>query len=139
MKNKVKTFWVNLPVKDVAKSRKFFKDLGFIENEKHSGGDEFASFFIDENKTVLMLFKEDRFAHFANNPVCDTAKSTEVFLNLDAPSREYVDEFSQMVDDAGGNVFAKPQEVDGWMYLIGFADIDGHRWGMLYMDETKMG
>lgn len=135
MKNKVKSFWINLPVKDVKKSKEFFNKLGFIETERQPENDEYAGFYLDEKKTVLMLFPEQRFAHFAGNPVADTTKCTEAFLNIDSPTREYVDEFAMLVKNAGGKVFAEPTEVDGWMYLMGFSDIDGHRWGMLYMDK----
>ena len=138
MKNKVKTFWLNIPVKNLERSRKFYIDLGFEETKNGKDNPEFTGFHLDENKTVLMLFKEKRFAHFAGNPIADTSKGTEVFLNLDAPSREYVDEFASLVARAGGEGYAPPQEVDGWMYLMGFIDPDGHRWGMLYMDMAQM-
>ncbi len=42
------------------------------------------------------------------------------------------------VEFAGGSIFGKPSEIDGWMYGAGFADLDGHRWNLLYMDESKM-
>lgn len=134
----MKNFWLNLPVKDITRSRRFFNDLGFEENPMHKDNPEFASFYLDENKTVLMLFEEERFAHFSGNPVADTSKGTEAFLNIDAPNREFVDEFSKTVKKAGGEVYAEPAELDGWMYLMGFIDPDGHRWGMLYMDMDKM-
>jgi len=138
MKNKVKTFWINLPVKDVKRSREFFRKLGFTETERQPANNEYAGFYLDEKKTVLMLFPEERFAHFAGNPIADTAKGTEAYLNVDAPNREYVDEFAAIVKEAGGTVYAAPMEVDGWMYLMGFIDLDGHRWGMLYMNNSKM-
>lgn len=136
--NKVKTFWVNLPVKDVKKSKEFFNKLGFQETENQPKNDEYAGFYLDENKTVLMLFPEERFAHFAGNPIADTSKGTEVYLNLDAPTKEYVDEFAEMVKSAGGRVYAEPSEVEGWMYVMGFIDLDGHRWGMLHMDMSQL-
>jgi len=138
MKNKVKTFWINLPVKDVKKSKEFFRKLGFSETERQPPNNEYAGFYLDERKTVLMLFPEERFAQFAGNPISDTHKGTEAFLNIDAPTREYVDEFATIVKEAGGTVYATPTEVDGWMYLMGFIDLDGHRWGILYMDNSKI-
>lgn len=138
MKNKVKTFWINLPVKDVKRSKDFFRKLGFSETERQPENNEYAGFYLDEKKTVLMLFPEDRFAQFAGNPIANTHKGTEAFLNIDAPTPEYVDEFAKIVNEAGGVVYAAPTEVDGWMYLMGFIDLDGHRWGMLYMDNPKM-
>jgi predicted lactoylglutathione lyase len=40
--------------------------------------------------------------------------------------------------NAGGTVFSESEEKDGWMYGCGFADLDGHRWNVLYMDMSKM-
>jgi predicted lactoylglutathione lyase len=57
---------------------------------------------------------------------------------VDAQSREEVDQMAEIVREAGGNIFAEPAESDGWMYAFGFADPDGHRWGVLYMDKEKM-
>ncbi len=134
MKNKVQSFWINLPVKDVKRSKAFFKQLGFLETEHQPEDDAYAGFYLDEKKTVLMLFPEDRFAEFSGNPNADTNKGTEAFLNIDAPTRAYVDAFADLVKKAGGTVFAEPTEVEGWMYLMGFVDLDGHRWGMLFME-----
>lgn len=33
---------------------------------------------------------------------------------------------------------SQEREVGGWMYGAGFADPDGHRWNLLYRDESKM-
>ena len=45
---------------------------------------------------------------------------------------------SDLVVKAGGKIYAKAGNTDGWMYGFGFADLDGHRWNMLYMDVTKI-
>lgn len=37
----------------------------------------------------------------------------------------------------GGKEPNKPQD-HGWMYERDFQDLDGHIWGMFYMDERKM-
>lgn len=68
----------------------------------------------------------------------DTQKSSEVLISIDAQSKGEVDEFAAKVREAGGNVFAEPAENQGWMYGCGFADLDGHRWNVLYMDLTKL-
>jgi len=59
-------------------------------------------------------------------------------ISIDAESREEVDEWAKKVTAAGGNVFAQPAENQGWMYGCAFADLDGHRWNVLYMDMSKM-
>ena len=51
---------------------------------------------------------------------------------------EKVDEMLKKAVNAGGTVFSQSEEKDGWMYGCGFADLDGHRWNVLYMDMNKM-
>ncbi|WP_225445545.1 VOC family protein [Paenibacillus arenosi] len=59
-------------------------------------------------------------------------------FSLGAGSGDEVDTFIQKVEIAGGSIFSKPSETDGWMYGAAFADLDGHRWNLLYMDESKI-
>ena len=134
----MKTIWLNLPVKDVKKSKVFFKAIGFKPNPRHEKAEHLASFLIGENNFVMMLFPEKAFTGFTQNKITDTTKGTEVLLNIDAQSRAEVDEMAETVRKAGGRVFAEPGESQGWMYAMGFEDLDGHRWSMLYMDFDKM-
>jgi predicted lactoylglutathione lyase len=134
----IKQFWFNLPVKDMAKSKEFFKKIGFRENEMHKDNPTVGSFFVDSKDTVMMLFPEDTIKGFMSNSITDTKSSNEVLFNISADSREEVDQMAELVRSAGGEIFGQPGEADGWMYAFGFSDPDGHRWSMLYMDMTKM-
>lgn len=134
----MKTIWLNLPVKDIKKSKEFFKAIGFKENPRHKNAEHLGSFYIGENNFVLMLFPENTFKGFAQNEISDTQKGTEVLINIDAQSKSEVDTMAKTVQKAGGKIFAEPGESDGWMYAFGFEDLDGHRWSMLYMDMGKM-
>ncbi|AEM69240.1 hypothetical protein Murru_0184 [Allomuricauda ruestringensis DSM 13258] len=134
----MKTVWLNLPVKDIKKSKEFFKAIGFKENPRHKNAEHLGSFYIGENNFVLMLFPENTFKGFAQNEISDTQKGTEVLINIDAQNKSEVDTMAKTVQKAGGKIFAEPGESDGWMYAFGFEDLDGHRWSMLYMDMEKM-
>jgi predicted lactoylglutathione lyase len=131
-----KQLWLNLPVKDLEKSKQFFSELGFSFNTEHGNSPVSASLVVGKN--VLMLFDETSFKNFTKTEVADTAKSNEILISIDAESREEVDAFAEKVTAAGGTIFAKPSEKDGWMYGFGFTDLDGHRWNILYMDMSKM-
>ncbi len=135
---KIKNIWLNLPVKDVKKSKTFFKAIGFKENPMHENADHLASFLIGDNNFVMMLFPNDTFRGFTKNEIGDTKKGTEVLINIDAQSKEEVDEMAKIVRKAGGKIYDKPRESQGWLYAFGFEDLDGHRWSMLYMDMSKM-
>jgi hypothetical protein len=84
-----------------------------------------------------MFFEEKKFEEVVENKVSDALKATELIISFDAESREDVDEMAIKVANAGGYIFSKPQEIQGWMYGFAFTDLDGHRWNMLYMDMKK--
>ncbi len=129
--------WINLPVKDVGKSKEFFGKLGFSFDEMKSTN-EMAVLWVGEGKSHVLLFPEKTFKGFTQNELADTGKATEVLISFDAESREEVDEMARRVFEAGGKIFGEPGEIQGWMYGCGFADLDGHRWNVLYMDFSKM-
>ncbi len=132
-----KEIWINLPVKDVSKAKEFFAKIGFTPNDQHSNA-EMAAFTVGEKAMTVLFFAEDKFKEFAKIDVSDTAKGAEILISFDAENREEVDEMARTVFDAGGTIFSEPAEIQGWMYGFAFADLDGHRWNMIYMDFSKM-
>ncbi|WP_186673870.1 VOC family protein [Sporosarcina sp. BP05] len=50
-----------------------------------------------------------------------------MLISMGADPRDEVNEFALKAERAGGTVFSKPGEKDGWMYGCGFANPDGHR------------
>jgi uncharacterized protein len=134
----IKNIWLNLPVKDLEKSKNFFKAIGFKPNPMLENSKDAGSFLIGEHDFVLMLFPNDAFKKFTLNEVADARKASEVLISIDAQSKEEIDEIAEKVVKAGGKIYANPGESEGWMYGFGFEDLDGHRWNMLYMDMSKM-
>jgi len=132
-----KEIWLNLPVKDVAKSKEFFGRIGFMPNEKHASPD-MVCFEVGEKKMTVLFFAEETFKGFTKSEVSDAKLGAEVLISFDAESREEVDETARKVFDAGGTIFSEPADIQGWMYGFAFADLDGHRWNMVYMDFSKL-
>ena len=130
-------FWLNTSSKDLKKAKDFFLKIGFVMNERH-GNPEMVSMFIGNSKTAMNLFPESTFKMFTNNGLTNLKETTEVLFSIGAGSREEVDEMAQRAVEAGGFLYAKPGEKDGWMYGCGFADLDGHRWNVLFMDMTRL-
>ena len=133
-----KEIWINLPVKDIEKSKEFFSKLGFKFHPRHENDPNMAGFMIGEKNVIVMLFPESSFKTFVQTEISDTSKGSEVLFSIDAESRAEVDEMASKAEEAGGIVFAKPGEKQDWMYGCGFSDLDGHRWNVLYMDMSKM-
>jgi len=132
-----KQIWLNLPVKNVAKAKDFFWKIGFSFNEQHDTPSS-TCMVIGEGNFVVMLFEELLFKSFTQNELTDTQSGSEILISIDAESKEEVDALAEKVKEAGGTVFSPPAESQGWMYGCGFADLDGHRWNVLYMDFSKL-
>ncbi len=132
-----KQIWLNLPVKNVAKAKDFFWKIGFSFNEQHDTPSS-TCMVIGESNFVVMLFEELLFKSFSQNELTDTQSGSEILISIDAESKEEVDALAEKVTEAGGTVFSPPAESQGWMYGFGFADLDGHRWNVLYMDFSKL-
>jgi uncharacterized protein len=131
-----KQIWLNLPVKNIEKSKKFFSSIGFSFNEEYCN-EQSACMIVGEMNFVVMLFEESMFVSFFQNTVLASPTHAEMLISIDAESRQEVEDLAQKVNYAGGVVFAKPAENQGWMYGCGFSDLDGHRWNVLFMDYSK--
>ena len=127
--------FVNLPIKDMERSKAFFQALGFSFNPQFTN-EQGACMVIGED-IFVMLLTEPFFQTFTKKPVADANKSTEVLTCLSCDSREEVDELVRKARAAGGKVPNAPQD-HGFMYGHGFEDLDGHIWELAYMDMSAV-
>ncbi len=128
--------FVNLPVKDLAKSKGFFAKLGFTFNPQFTD-ENAACMIVDEDHIYVMLLLEKFFTRFTKRDIADAKKVTEAINAISTDSREKVDEFASKAVEAGGKIHRDPED-HGWMYNQSIEDLDGHIWEILYMDESKM-
>ena len=131
-------FWVSLPVKDVMKTSAFYESLGFEPDVEHGGKDVGVKFVAGNQGTVIWFYAENVFENFARTGIVDAKKGAEVLLSIYVEKREDVDEIASKVFDSGGTIFGEPGWAYEWLYGCGIADLDGHRWAILYKDESKM-
>jgi predicted lactoylglutathione lyase len=129
-----KQIFVNLPVKDLEKSKAFFGALGYTFNPQFTDANA-ACMVIEEGSIHAMLLVEEFFKTFTDKSITDTSKSTEVLLCLSCESRAEVDKMVAKAVAAGATVPRPPQDY-GFMYGHGFQDIDGHLWELMYMDPN---
>ncbi|GII61092.1 glyoxalase [Sphaerisporangium krabiense] len=118
--------FVNLPVKDLERSKKFFGELGFTLFGMAEG---MASVVISQ-ETQVMLLSEPTFASYIDKDIADAARGTEAILVLGMENPAQVD---ALVDKAlaSGATPAGVEQEDGVRYQRGFADLDGHHWEAL--------
>jgi predicted lactoylglutathione lyase len=121
---------LNLPVKDLDKSKAFFSALGFTFNARFSG--ENAAFMNIVGDTIqAMLTAEPFFQSLIDKPVAQASQANEVVICLSCESREEVDTLIARARAAGGRI-PHPPEDHGFMYDQGFEDIDGHLWNLVW-------
>lgn len=126
-----KQIFVNLPVKDLNKSKEFFTALGYTFNPQFSN-DNGACMIISENSIYAMLLTENFFKSFTSKPIAKAHEVTEVISCLSCESRQEVDDLVAKALAAGGKVPRAPQD-HGFMYGHGFEDLDGHLWELAFM------
>lgn len=117
----VKLF-VNLPVRDLDRSKTFFTALGL---DFFGATEDMASVVISEH-TQVMLLQAETFAGYAYRPSAD---ATEAILVLGLEDRDAVDALAEKAVAAGAEALGT-RDADG-MYQRGFADLDGHQWAAL--------
>lgn len=133
-----KDFWLNLPVKNVKRSREFFTKMGFSFNPRFGEDANMAALVIGDKNVVVMLCEEPAFQQYISNPIADAKQTTKVLMSIDAKSKEEVDEMAQKAITARGASNHQPSEMNGWMYGCVFTDPDGHNWNVLHMDMSKL-
>lgn len=126
--------FVNLPVKDLEKSKAFFTALGYTFNPQFT--DQNAACLVISEDIYAMLILPEFFKRFTAKTIVDATKSTEAIIALSANSREEVDELVKRAIGAGGKQ-TRDAEDYGWMYGRSFEDLDGHQWETMWMDESK--
>lgn len=129
------TTFVNLPVKDLERSRRFFTGLGFGFNEQFGGGN--TACLVISDLACVLLHPEPAFAQFTRQEIADTAKTREVLIGLSASSRGEVDELVDKAVAGGGQTLGDAQD-QGFMYMRAFLDPDGHQWSSIYMDMSAI-
>jgi uncharacterized protein len=132
----VSRIFVNLPVKDLERTKAFFAALGFSFEPRFT--DENAACLILGETQYAMLLVESMFQTFTPKPVADATKSTEVLVALQVDSRAEVDEMVAKAVAAGATI-PRAAEDHGFMYGHSFQDLDGHIWEPFWMDPDSEG
>ncbi len=131
-----KQVYINLPVEDLDRSRKFWESLGYTF-EDHFSDSEAACLVLSPGHIYSMLLTRRKFAEFTDRPIAEAGKTTQVLIAIDVDEKSKVDELVRLAVENGGSIYSEPKDHD-WMYYHSFADPDGHQWEVLYMDESRI-
>ncbi len=128
-----KMIFVNLPVKDVAKSTAFYEAIGFTKDPRFSN--EMASAMQWSDEIVIMILGHDFYSTFIpHKTIADSSKVNEVLLCLSFDSREAVDAITEKAGASGGKADVREKQDMGFMYGRSFEDPDGHVFEPMFMD-----
>jgi uncharacterized protein len=124
-----RTIFVNLPVHDLAKAINFFGTLGF-QPDRNVSGPNTARLIVSDACSV-MLHQHATFRSYTHSDVTDTATSREVIVGVGVNTRSEVDDLVDKAVAAGAEDLGGDDQ--GFMYMRGFRDLDGHQWSLLHM------
>jgi predicted lactoylglutathione lyase len=127
--------FVNLPVRNLEKSKAFFAKLGFDFNPQFT--DDSAACMVLSDKAFVMLLGEPRFRDFAKRPIGDAQKQTSGIFAFAAGSKAEVDALHKTALENGGTKAGDAQDY-GFMVLKSFYDLDGHHWEVTWMDPAHV-
>jgi predicted lactoylglutathione lyase len=131
----MKQVFINLPVKDVAKSMHFYEQLGFTNNPQFS--DDQSKCMIWSDAIFVMIMSHEKFETFTQKPIADTKGSIAGLFALSAGSLDEVNNIVESGLKAGGTE-PMPMTDYGFMQLRKIEDYDGHTWEIFFMDQSKL-
>ena len=131
---KINQIYVNLPVKDIQKTKEFWTKIGFSVNDQIS--DERAVCIVLNDSSFVMFITEEYFQTFSERPV-PKGDTTQVLIAIGLNSREEVDQVVNAAVANGATQHEEPQDY-GWMYHNSFWDINGHGWNVTFTDLSQM-
>lgn len=122
--------FINLPVKDLEKSKAFYTSFGWTLNPAFC--DENAGCVVVSDTIYVMVLTHEHYKQFTSKEIADTATTSAVLNGISVETPEEID---QILDKAlaAGATEGNPQDF-GFMRSRTFHDPDGHSWEIIWMD-----
>jgi predicted lactoylglutathione lyase len=125
--------FVNLPVEDLERSKRFYEAIGARNEPKFSN--EAAAMMVLSDTIHVMLLTKPFYSTFTNKPIADAHSTSGVLIALSCESAAEVDQLVDAAAANGGKADPGPkQEMGVMMYGRSFEDPDGHHWEPMWMD-----
>lgn len=130
----MKQIFINLPVKDLLASVNFYSQLGFVPNPVFSFEDQQCMAWSDQ--ILLMLQNYQMFQTGVGKPIPNPKEYTNSSYTLPVES---IEQMNFLVETALKNGASEilPKIEESFMQVRTIADVDGHVWGILYLDMNK--
>lgn len=131
-----KMIFVNLPVRDLARSVAFYEAVGGVKNPQFS--DDTAACMVLSETIFVMLLTHDKYGQFTKRPIADAKATSQVLLCISAENRAEVDSLVAKAASAGGIGDPNATQDYGFMYGRSYEDPDGHVWEVMWMDPAAV-
>lgn len=131
----INNIFVNLPVRDLEKSKSFFEAIGCTINPQFT--DETAACAVIGGNIYAMLHTHAKYRTFTAKEIANAGQTSEVLIALGVDSKAEVDRIVDAAVKAGGKE-TRPVQDYGFMQMRVFEDLDGHHWEVIYMDPAHV-
>ena len=132
-----KMIFVNLPVRDLTASERFYVAMGGKVNPRFS--DENSRSVMLSDTIGVQLLTHARYHCFSKRPIGDARRESQALLATNVDGREAVDEALARLTAAGGKADPNPPQDHGFMRSRSVEDPDGYVWEVMWMDPAAIG
>ena len=130
----MKQIFINLPVKNVEASMIFYTQLGFTVNPLFTFNDQKCMVWSEQ--IYVMLQTQEMFKSGNKKNIADPKKDTIATFTLPVESIERLNKMMENGLKAGGTE-PTPALDEGFMQVRNIEDLDGHNWGIIYLNLDK--
>lgn len=130
----MKKIFINLPVEDLDKSMNFYAQMGFNNYALFTG--ENQKCMVWSEHIYVMLQSKAFFNSHNKKQLVDSKNNIASSHTLPVGSLDLLNEIIENgLKSAGIEPF--PMIDEGFMQVRTIEDLDGHTWGIIYLDENK--
>ena len=130
----MKQIFINLPVKNVEASMEFYIQLGFTVNPLFTFDDQKCMVWSEQ--IYVMLQTLEMFKSGNKKNLVDPKRNTIATFTLPVESLDKLNEIVEKGLKAGGTE-STPTIDEGFMQVRNIEDLDGHNWGIIFLDIDK--
>ena len=130
----MRRIFINLPVKNVEAAMAFYIQLGFTVNPLFTFDDQKCMVWSEQ--IYVMLQTLEMFNSGNKKNIADPKENSIATFTLPVESPDKLNEIVENGLKAGGT--ETTQAIDeGFMQIRNIEDLDGHHWGIIFLDIDK--
>lgn len=130
----MKKIFINLPVEDLDKSMRFYAQMGFTNYSLFTGENQKCMLWSEH--IYVMLQSKEFFNSHNRKKLVDSKNNIASSYTLPVESLDILNDIIKNGLNSGGNELS-PMIDEGFMQVRTLEDLDGHTWGIIYLDEIK--